>query len=155
MVYVRGSQEWFNVNLHRSGREIEVKGRDDIRMEHAESTIRLPLTLTSAHRPGKNVESREERGWGGEVEEEGEGREREREREGEGEREEEEEEEGEERERGRERGSIVLTTPYHYCSSINYNYLISISLHWLRKSTFLLSQLYSRTTVRKISRANQ
>ena len=28
----------------------------------------------------------------------------------------------------------AFTTPYHYCSSINYNYLISISIHWLRKS---------------------
>ena len=30
---------------------------------------------------------------------------------------------------------IVLTTFYHYCSSINYNYLTSIYIHWLRKST--------------------
>ena len=75
--------------------------------------IRLPLTLTSAHRPGKNVESREREGRGERERERGRGRgrgrgrerEREREREGEGEREEEEEEEGEgegERERERE-----------------------------------------------------
>ena len=27
---------------------------------------------------------------------------------------------------------IVLTIPYHYCFFVNYNYFISILIHWLK-----------------------